>query len=133
MIKISILITLLISASISAHETEDITKLKTANDVLTIRVSELLAENKHLKAFAKNALIAKSQGKKVRSGCEPQLLRELLVMGNGKPSGAERWLKENNHKCEKKQLSFIYNEIESWSEYSMSNTRRLISYYKDNM
>lgn len=133
MIKISILITLLISASISAHETEDITKLKTANDVLTIRVSELLAENKHLKAFAKNALIAKSQGKKVRSGCEPQLLRELLVMGDGLPSRAEKWLKENNHKCEKKQLSFIHGEIDSWSRYSMANAKRLISYYKDNM
>ncbi|WP_315979786.1 hypothetical protein [Aliamphritea spongicola] len=55
---------LLISFPAIAHTTEEIIKLKAANDALVLRVAELLEENKNLKEFAKKALISQSQGKK---------------------------------------------------------------------
>lgn len=128
-----ILVFLLVSVSVNAHETEDVIRLQMANDALTIRVSELLEENKRLKEFVERALIEGSQGKKVRRGCDPQNLRKVLVTGSGRPAEAKTWLKKNHSQCSIEQLQYMHDEISQWSEFFMGDPKKLIRYYIDNM
>ena len=119
--------------SVNAHDIDEMITMKMANDALTIRVSELLAENKRLKEFAKSALVLQSQGKGVRSGCDPQNLREAIVTGSGQSYTAESWLKKNHKDCTKGQLELMHKKIGGWSQYSMAKSKILLKYYIDNI
>ena len=120
------------SSLVNAHEPEEMVTLRAANDALTLRVAQLLEENSRLQEFAEKALIAQSQGKAVSRGCDPQKLRRDLVESNN-PTNARAisWLKKYGASCSKGELSYIDSQIESWSQYSMSQTRRLVQYYVD--
>lgn len=116
----------------SAHEPEEMVTLRAANDALTLRVAQLLEENSRLQEFAEKALIAQSQGKAVSRGCDPQKLRRDLVESNNPTNAlAISWLKKYGSSCSESELNYIDSQIESWSHYSMGQTRRLVQYYAD--
>ena len=126
-----ILLILFVTPTVMAHDSDEVLTLKAANDALTVRVAELLAENKRLEEFAKKAMVAKASNKRVSIGCDPQELRELLVLGDGYNSSAESWLKENHQDCTKENLDEINNKLGGWSSYDMRDARRLVRFYRD--
>ncbi len=124
-------ILLLGSFSVLAHEPDDVATLKAANDALTIRVAALLEENARLQAFAEKALLAQAAGQAVTRGCDPQDLRRTLVENNGGSFHANEWLKKNADDCSATDLTYIIQNVELWSRYSMSDSIRLADYYRD--
>ena len=128
---LAVLILLLISNSLFAHEPDDMATLKAANDALTIRVAELLEENARLQAFVEQALLAQSAGRAVSRGCDPQDLRRTLVEGSGTPSSANEWLKKNADDCTATDLTYIIQNVNSWTSYVMNDSVRLAQYYRD--
>ena len=119
------------NASVVAHEPDDMATLKAANDALTIRVAELLEENARLQAFVEQALLSQSEGNPVTRGCDPQDLRRELVEGNGLPSSANAWLKRHADDCSATDLTYIIQNVNSWSSYAMYDSVRLAQYYRD--
>ena len=126
-----ILLILFITPTVMAHDSDEVLTLKAANDALTMRVAELLEENKRLEKFVKKAMVAKASNKKVSIGCDPQELREQLVLVDGRPSSANQWLEAHYEDCTKADLKEINDKIGSWSAYGMTDTRRKIRFYID--
>lgn len=105
--------------------------LQAANDELTLRVAELLEENRNLRRHVENALVAASQGRPVVVGCDPQELRRELVTSDGWPSTATDWIDANQSECTVQQLEYIYQNIDKWSSKPMATADRLLRYYID--
>ena len=128
------LILLVGSASVFAHEPDDVATLRAANDALTTRVAELLEENARLQAFVEQALLSQSEGKPVTRGCDPQDMRRAMVeseYSSAHQSIANTWLKDNGGDCSQSDLEYIIQNVQSWSSYNMSAARRLAQYYVD--
>jgi Tfp pilus assembly protein PilX len=120
-----------ITLSAVAHESDREITLKAANDELTLRVAELLVENKRLQDFTKKALVAKSQGKTISKGCDPQKLRKKMVTGTDHPDSVNKWINANEANCTKEELTYIKRNVGSWSQWPMFSTHRLLSYLVD--
>jgi hypothetical protein len=122
-----------ITLSAVAHESDREITLKAANDELTLRVAELLAENKRLQDFTKKALVAKSQGKTISKGCDPQKLRKKIVTGAGidHTDIVKKWINANEANCTIEELTYIKLNVQDWSIWPMSSNRKLLSYLID--
>lgn len=126
-----ILLILFITPTVMAHDSDEVLTLKAANDALTMRVAELLAENKRLEEFVKKAMVAKASNRKVSIGCDPQELREQLVLVDNSPSSANQWLEAHYEDCTRADLEEINDKVESWSPWAMTEPRRKIRFYMD--
>ena len=119
----------------TSHETDRELSLKATNDELSLRVAELLEENKNLKEFARKALIAKSNNKTVYSGCDTQHFRRIMVIDDPTylRDKAKIWIDENHAKCTKDQLTYIIKHLGYWSSnnHFISYLTKYISYYRD--
>lgn len=126
-----ILLILFITPTAMAHDSDEVLTLKAANDALTMRVAELLAENKRLEEFARNAMIAQTSNTRVSIGCDPNQLRKIATVDQAPPSEIEGWLKSNWQNCKAEQLGFIVNNLSSWTSYLVGDEIRLARYYRD--
>lgn len=129
---INTLILLCFISTAHAHESNREAQLKATNDELTLRVAELLKENERLEAFAKEALIAKSNNKKIVEGCDTKDLRREIVSTAGYASTARYWLDRHGDKCNEEQLEFLIENLDSWSSYTMAGPIRYIRFLLDN-
>ena len=124
----TLLLLLLFPLTSFAHESDEVLKLKAANDALTMRVAELLEENERLEKFVREALVAQSTNEPIVLGCDPQDLRREVLEEAWK---AMSWLKSNGEDCTTEQLQYIIRNIHKWSDYHMGQPRKLAEYYRD--
>lgn len=106
-------------AGISNAETTDekLLKLQAANDALTLRVAELLQENRRLQNAVQEALQAQKSGVLLRQGCDTSDLQRAMAMVSSqfnKNRAAMTWLKSNGEKCSRDQLTLIITKLPSW-------------------
>ncbi len=111
-----------------SHETLRELQLISANDELVLRLSELIKENDQLKQNLKNALIAKSNGKKIVLGCDVNQVKKMLQFDNEQPYIANEWVKKNGEKCTQQQLKYLYDNVYRWTSWQTGFLKRTITY-----
>ena len=122
---------MLISFNALAHESEELITLRATNDVLNLRVAQLLEENARLQKFANKALIAQAPGEPVSAPCDHNELRSVLIEGSGRQFNATEWLRKHADKCSKADLQYIALNIDEWTSYAMYEAIRLARFYAD--
>ena len=131
----TVLITLLTTTSIFAHESNREIQLKAANDELTKRVAELLDENSKLKAhvtdIVKQMREAPAGKKVVVGGCNAQGIQEALMLEFGRMDRHEflgPWLEKNGKQCTEEEPKFIEKTLIPEVYYS-SRPEELVRYF----
>ena len=132
----AVLVTLLTSTSLFAHESDREIQLKAANDELTKRVAELLDENSKLKAhvsdIVKQMREAPAGKKVVVGGCNPQGIQETFMLEYDRMNRDEflgPWLGKNGKQCTEEELRFI-EETLIREVYHSSRPKELIRYFR---
>lgn len=122
-ISFSIVFVGLLSAPIFSQETSNakIQKLKVTIDELTVRLSEVIKENKRLSQALKRSLEASHRGEKILIGCDVSALRMTIATPtskSGKASVLHRFLLDKGKNCTKEQMNTIYKNMRKWADDS---------------
>jgi hypothetical protein len=72
---------------------------------------------------------AQLQWSDLRKGCDPQELQGILERGTSREFIATEWLRKNALQCSKKDLIYVANNVQNWSEFAMYDAIRLAYHY----